>query len=71
MAIDTTQEKYAVLYLSNWMVPQLPIIAAGGLDLADKKLLIHGYPTITWADPPIDAGNDAQWITRYRRRGKR
>jgi hypothetical protein len=40
------------------------------IGLAHKKLFIHGYPTITWADPP-EAANDFQWITRYRRRGKR
>ena len=68
MAITTVNEKYSVLSFCNWLAPSFPIVS-GGLSLADKKQLLHGYPTIPWPDP-VDSGNSA-WIARYRRRGKR
>ena len=52
MAIDTTNEKFALItLLQPWNTP-IPI-SADGIGQADKQHLIWGYPGILWTSVDI------------------
>ena len=48
MAIDTTNEKLALMEWCNVWEPGLPI-SPGAFGQDDKQQLLWGYPGITWA----------------------
>lgn len=70
MAITTDNEKYSTLAFNCWTVPS-GTISSDGLDSADKKQLLRGYPTLPYDPGPDPVSGNVQWITRYRRRGRR
>lgn len=47
MAIDTTNEKLALIEYGDIFQPGIPI-SADGIDQADKQHLIWEYPGILW-----------------------
>lgn len=56
MAIDSTNEKFALItLLQPWNTP-IPI-SADGLGQDDKQHLIWGYPGIMWASVLFKRGN--------------
>jgi len=50
MAIDTTNEKLALIEYGDIFQPGIPI-SADGLDQADNQQLLWGYPGILWEAP--------------------
>lgn len=48
MAIDTTNEKYALLSWLNIFMFEVPI-SSDGLGQADNQQLLWGYPGILWS----------------------
>jgi len=54
MAIDTTNEKLALIEYGDVFQPGLPI-SADGLDQADNQQLLWGYPGVLWviAEEPV------------------
>ena len=49
MAIDTTNEKLALIEYGDVFQPGIPI-SADGLDQADNQQLLWGYPGILWEE---------------------
>lgn len=52
MAIDTTNEKLAIMEFGQAWEPGLPL-SPSTLGQDDKQQLLHGFPDVLWAAPPI------------------
>ena len=52
MAIDTTNEKLALIRFQQVWQPPLPI-SSDGIGQDDKQSLLWGYPGILWAIPAV------------------
>lgn len=52
MAIDTNDEKLALMEWDNVWEPAIPLDEAAGFDQGDKQQLLWGYPGISWGGPP-------------------
>jgi len=62
MAIDTINEKLALLEYDEVYQPGIPI-SADGLDQADKQQLLWGYPGILWVAAGLATGIVTMTIT--------
>lgn len=61
MAIDTDNEKLALIEWDNIWEPGLPL-SPGSLGAEDKQQLIHGYPGILWGGvTPVTNNLILQW----------
>lgn len=52
MAIDTDNEKLALIEYGDIFQPGIPV-SADGLDDADNQQLLWGYPGILWETPIV------------------
>lgn len=65
MAIDTTNEKLALIEYGDIFQPGVPI-SADGIGQDDKQQLLWEYPGILWGIIPVAGLN--LYIPTYRRR---
>lgn len=49
MAIDTINEKLAIMEAEDWWEPGLPMVSTSTIDAADKQQLLLGFPGVLWA----------------------
>ena len=64
MAIDTINEKLALIEYSDIFQPGIPI-SADGLDQADLQQLLWEYPGILWIPKVITARNKGLLLKVY------
>ena len=57
MAIDTTNEKLAIMEFGDYWEPGLPL-SPGAFDTGDKQQLLWGYHSIAWVGSVVSAAID-------------
>lgn len=65
MAIDTTNEKLAIMEFGQVFEPGLPM-APGVIDQADQQQFLWGYPGVLWGAPATDTVVSAEWFVDAR-----
>ena len=56
MAIDTINEKLAIMEFGDVWEPGLPMVATDTIDQADQQQLLLGFPGVLWAVLEFIAG---------------